>query len=99
MIRISLVKLSKWFLVFGVVALLVGCSSADKVGQSWVGSPATRLLAEWGAPSRTAEVDDTTIYTWERRNGYGQIKCQQTLVVRGGFVVDHSSDCGYLITR
>jgi hypothetical protein len=77
------------------IILLAGCASSSDIGKAWVGYPEEKLLTQWGAPSRTAKAGEKTIHTWERRNGYGKITCQQTMVISPtGYVVDHSSDCG-----
>lgn len=74
--------------------VLGGCATAQQVGESWMGLTETQLLTSWGAPTRTATSGSKTIHTWERRNGYGQVTCQQTMVVSNGVVSGHSSNCG-----
>ena len=83
------------FIVLLFALLLFGCQSAQKIGESWVGSTERQLFKSWGAPTRSATSGNDIVHTWERRNGYGRITCQQTLIVRKGKVIDHSSDCGY----
>ena len=79
--------------------LLFGCASTQKIGQSWVGYSESKLFIEWGAPTRSATSGDTTVHTWDRRNGYGRVTCQQNMVVRDKKVVGHSSNCGLSFIR
>ena len=83
------------FITIGFFLFLFGCASTENVGQSWVGYSESQLFMEWGAPTRSATSGDTTIQTWNRRNGYGRVTCQQNMVVRYESVVGHSSNCGF----
>ena len=93
--HIGFVKFSTRLLALGVVTLLLSScvTSPTVIGQSWLGETETILLSKWGAPTRTVKTDGTTIHTWDRRNDYGEEHCEQTMVVRGGSIVDRSTTC------
>ena len=74
--------------------VLAACASTSDAMKSWVGSTDAELMAQRGAPDReTTAAGGVRILTYNGRNGYGQIICQQTFTLRDGRVAAWSHNC------
>lgn len=78
-----------------LTSLLAGCTSTSDIMQTWIGSPESKLVSNWGAPDRSLKTDDgKEILTWNGRNGYGGIICQKTFVIsKAGYIESYSNNC------
>ena len=91
--------------IFCIALLLAitACKQHDKIVETWVGAPETRLVAMWGAPSQSYETKDGTrvvVYTRSGRDdsivpSAGQpdrvvqptISCETAFTIQNGSVV------------
>ena len=56
--------------IMAAVLALAACNLDDKVLQTWLGAPETRLLSSWGAPSGIVETEQgTRIFTYRKEHG------------------------------
>ena len=84
----------------GIIMLLliiVGCfatTNPDKIGQSWVGSNESNIIAKWGAPDSTAELKDgTKVLTWKRKWDDNKQEGRQSFTINAeGTVIKGSYD-------
>jgi len=75
-----------------ITLTLAGC--AESRMKTWIGGNEGNLLANWGAPDRTARAGGKTIYTWHRKNLQGGTVCTQTFVINaGGTIESYSNNC------
>lgn len=60
-------KLTIAFVLLMLAACKHGPSKLEKAMDSWVGEPAGKLLASWGAPDTSVKLNDgSTVMTWKR---------------------------------
>ena len=71
-------KLTKIFILFFILSLLMSCVSTKKVMDSWLGSTKQQIIMSWGPPARTASDGGTgeiLVYAnqgyWPGYNGQG----------------------------
>ena len=63
------------------LSLLAGCTNQQAVLETWKGDSESKLLANWGAPNRTAVSGDVKYLTYEIRNFFGYVVGSNTFIV------------------
>lgn len=80
-----------------VVAMQTGCTTTDKVVQTWVGHSIDDLTARWGAPSSAIRRNDGgATYTYVTYDSEGSA-CRKSLTTdnRSIIVSTSTSGCGW----
>lgn len=66
---------------------MVGCATANM--KAWFGHSKYDLVSAWGVPDRSEKLDNgKQVLTWDARNGYGQIICNNTFTIDSNDKVD-----------
>ena len=94
------------FVCMAALLAVTACRPQDKVAQTWIGAPETKLLSIWGAPSQSFVTEDGTRVLVYRREGTedviipsaGQssgnpsreIRCETAFTVQNGSIVSFS---------
>lgn len=94
-----------------IVAVLVclifcgGCTSLEKVMDSWVGQPSDELVALWGSPHLRMPLNNGgQVLTWENTEGnyqWGFRNCRKTFTTNSVGIIEKwsYSNCGELFWK
>jgi len=76
-----------------------GCTTLENVMSSWVGEKSDNLLASWGAPDSTIQLDNGgKVLTWTTLEGGGEYPlrtCRKSFTVNSSGIIESwsYSDC------
>lgn len=71
-------------IVLALIFVVSGCMTTSKIMESWIGSSEESLLASWGSPDLSTNLDNgQKVYTWKRiwSNSYGTHQGRQTFTI------------------